>query len=197
MVLQGTASSIVHTTGMEHSPTSATGTAWERFKAELTRLGTELNRYAEAIADAGPLTTILEAVKVREQRRDAIRVKLKSLGTPMRAKVRDTSQIRSELVTICRTGVTWPIRALPRHDVYFVRCSSSLRLHAGTATARSTTAKGPGSQAKAHLRAEGEGVTLGTIAGLISANSVVAPTGGGDCFGALRVSASRRDLVRS
>jgi len=40
----------------------------DTLRAELTRLEGELSRYAEAIADAGPLATILEAVKVREQR---------------------------------------------------------------------------------------------------------------------------------
>ena len=38
------------------------------------------------------------AVKVRERRRDAIRMELKSLGTRTRTKVRDTSHVRAELV---------------------------------------------------------------------------------------------------
>ena len=70
----------------------------DTFKAELTRLEGELSRYAEAIANAGPLATILEAVKVRERRRDAVRMELKSLSTPARAKMRDSSEIRAELV---------------------------------------------------------------------------------------------------
>jgi hypothetical protein len=44
-------------------------------KSEL-RPEAELGRYAEAIADVGPLATILQAVKVREQRRDAIRTRV-------------------------------------------------------------------------------------------------------------------------
>ena len=75
----------------------------ETLKAELTRLEGELSRYAEAIADAEPLATILEAVRVREQRRDAVRMELKSLGTPARAKVRDTGEIRAELVEYLHT----------------------------------------------------------------------------------------------
>ena len=47
----------------------ALGTArFDTLKAELTRLEGELSRYAEAIADAGPLATILEAVKVRDRK---------------------------------------------------------------------------------------------------------------------------------
>lgn len=42
-------------------------------KSELVRFETELARYAEAVADVGPLETVLQAVKVREQRRNAIR----------------------------------------------------------------------------------------------------------------------------
>jgi len=50
--------------------------AIDTLKAELARLEGELTRYADAIADAGPLATILQAAKVREQRRDAIRAEL-------------------------------------------------------------------------------------------------------------------------
>src|SRR5262249_49789956 len=70
----------------------------DALKAELTRVESELSRYAQAIADAGPLKTILEAVKVRERRRDTIRMELRSLGTPARTMTRDTPQIRAELV---------------------------------------------------------------------------------------------------
>jgi len=50
--------------------------AIDTLKAELARREGELTRYADAIADAGPLATILQAAKVREQRRDAIRAEL-------------------------------------------------------------------------------------------------------------------------
>jgi len=55
-------------------------------KNEISRLEAELARYAEAIANVGPLATILQAVKVREQRRDAIRTELKTLATPRSAE---------------------------------------------------------------------------------------------------------------
>ena len=53
-----------------------------------------------AIADAGPLATILQAVKVREQRRDAIRSELKTLALPRHTEVRDTAAVRAELTEI-------------------------------------------------------------------------------------------------
>jgi hypothetical protein len=60
-------------------PAAAGAARVDTLKNELVRLEAELSRYAEAIADAGPLATILQALKVREQRRD-------------------TSEIRAELV---------------------------------------------------------------------------------------------------
>jgi hypothetical protein len=42
----------------------------DTLRNELARLEVELNRYAEAVADAGSLETLLQAVKAREQRRD-------------------------------------------------------------------------------------------------------------------------------
>jgi hypothetical protein len=52
----------------------------EELRAELIRIEAELVRYAEAIADAGPLETIVAAIKVREHRRDSIRAELKALA---------------------------------------------------------------------------------------------------------------------
>ena len=69
----------------------------DTLKNELGRLEAELTRYAEAIADAGPLATILQAVKGREQRRDAIRSELKTLATPRRPQPCNTSRIQAEL----------------------------------------------------------------------------------------------------
>lgn len=54
----------------------------EALGGELTRLETELARYAEAIAAAGPLDTLRGAIRSREERREAISRELKSLGTP-------------------------------------------------------------------------------------------------------------------
>src|SRR5207244_663615 len=79
-------------------PATAGVARTDTLKNELARLEVELSRYAEAIADAGPLATILQAVKVREQRQDAIRAELKTLATPRQAGSRDTSEIRAELV---------------------------------------------------------------------------------------------------
>jgi hypothetical protein len=42
---------------------AAGATRVDTLKTELTRLEGELRRYTEAIADAGPLSTILQAVK--------------------------------------------------------------------------------------------------------------------------------------
>ena len=49
-----------------------TGSAARRedLRTELARIEPEPSRYADAIADAGPLDTILQAIKVREERRD-------------------------------------------------------------------------------------------------------------------------------
>src|SRR5438067_2025499 len=78
-------------------PAGARAARAATLKAELARLEGELTRYADAIADAGPLATILQAVKVREQRREAIRAELKTLVSPGRTQARDASEIRAEL----------------------------------------------------------------------------------------------------
>ena len=78
-------------------PATAGAARTDTLRNELGRLEAELSRYAEAIADAGPLATILQAVKVREQRRDAIRAELKTLATPRHTETRDTSRSRAEL----------------------------------------------------------------------------------------------------
>src|SRR3989442_5478402 len=70
----------------------------DTLKNELARLEVELNRYAEAVADAGPLETLLQAVQVREHRRDGIRSGLKTLTTQRRVEPRDTSDIPATFV---------------------------------------------------------------------------------------------------
>jgi len=65
-------------------------------RAELTHIEAELVRYAEAIADAGPLETILQAIKVRERRRDSIRAELKAL-VPQKSRELDAGGIRATL----------------------------------------------------------------------------------------------------
>jgi hypothetical protein len=47
---------------------------------ELKRLEAELRRYAEAIATAGPLPAILDAVKTRERRRQELQAHLEHLN---------------------------------------------------------------------------------------------------------------------
>jgi len=150
----------------------------DTLKAELTRLVGELRRYAEAIADAGPLATILQAVKVREQRRDAIRTELKTLGTSGRIKVRDTSEIRAELMEylqnwrdVARQGVAEArrlLRAVLVGRFVFTPVTPPPDL---------PPRKGPGRKPRLIYELQGEASLSGLIAGLISASSVVAPTG--------------------
>ena len=119
-------------------PSTTAGARVDALKSELARLEAELSRYGEAIADAGPLETILRAVKVREQRRDAPR-ELARDGTPG-----------------CRRGA----RALA------CGARQQIRLHARNPTARAATTEGPRPEAAVHLRAEGRGVTLRTYRGV-------------------------------
>jgi hypothetical protein len=107
-------------------PATAGAARTDTLKNELARLEAELTRYAEAIADAGPLATILQAVKVREQRRDAIRSELKTLATPRRAGTRDTCEIRASSWNIWRTGVRWRVRVSPRPVGSCARYSSAV-----------------------------------------------------------------------
>ena len=78
-------------------PAAAGAARIETLKGQLVRLEGELTRYAEAIADVGPLATIPQAVRGREQRRDAIRAELKTLAMPGHTAARDTAEIRAEL----------------------------------------------------------------------------------------------------
>src|SRR2546427_1038303 len=159
-------------------PAPAVAARLDTLKNELARLEVELNRYAEAVADAGPLETLLQAVKVREQRRDTIRSELKTLTTQRRVESRDTSDVRATLVKYLDT---WRAMA-----------------HQGVAEARGLLRavlvgrfvftpvipppdlpprKGPGRKPRFIYELKGEASLSGLIAGLISASSVVAPTG--------------------
>jgi len=159
-------------------PATAIAARLDTLKNELARLEVELNRYAEAVADAGPLETLLQAVKVREQRRDTIRSELKTLTTQRRVESRDTSDVRATLVKYLDT---WRAMA-----------------HQGVAEARGLLRavlvgrfvftpvipppdlpprKGPGRKPRFIYELKGEASLSGLIAGLISASSVVAPTG--------------------
>jgi len=66
-------------------------------KAELSRLEAELARYAEAIATAGPLESILSAIKAGQVRHDAMQAEVKPYGGQRRTEVVDTSRIRATL----------------------------------------------------------------------------------------------------
>lgn len=59
----------------------------ERAQAELQRIEAELARYAEAIALGGPLPTILDAVKARENRRRDLKAQLEHLDGLQHANV--------------------------------------------------------------------------------------------------------------
>src|SRR5207237_3677074 len=61
-------------------PDTASATRRDALSDELARLEAELARYAEAIAEAGPLDAIVNAIRVREGRRDALRRELKALA---------------------------------------------------------------------------------------------------------------------
>jgi hypothetical protein len=87
-------------------------------RAELIRIEAELVRYAEAIADAGPLETIVAAIKVRAHRRDSIRAELKALA-PQKSREFDARGIRATLheylndwTTMARAGVAESRRLL-------------------------------------------------------------------------------------
>ena len=68
----------------------------DELKAELVRIEAELARYADAVADAGPLEAILQTLKVREQRREAIVTELKVLA-PQKPREIDVARIRATL----------------------------------------------------------------------------------------------------
>jgi hypothetical protein len=68
----------------------------DELRDKLGRLEAELARYASAIADAGPLDMIVAAIKVREQRCEAIRRGLHALPS-LKLGVKDASEIRSAL----------------------------------------------------------------------------------------------------
>ena len=150
----------------------------DTLKGELARLDAELARYAEAIADAGPLETILQAVTVREQRRDAIRADLKTLATQRRVEPRDASRIRATLLEYLED---W--RAMVRQGVAEARgllravLVNRLVFTPVTRPPELPLRKGPGRKPRFVYQFRGEASLSRLFAGLISASSVVAPTG--------------------
>jgi hypothetical protein len=73
----------------------ATADRREHLRVELGRVDVELARYADAIADAGPLDTIVQAIKIREERRQAIRAELRTLAPAKPGEV-DAPKIRCD-----------------------------------------------------------------------------------------------------
>lgn len=63
-------------------PEAATVTRREQLKLELQRVQSELARYVAAIAEAGPLESLLESIRSCEERRAAIRKELRLLRVP-------------------------------------------------------------------------------------------------------------------
>jgi hypothetical protein len=147
-------------------------------KAELVRLAEELTRYAEAIAGVGPLATILQAMKVREQRRDAIRMELKTLATPGCTAARASSKIRAELAEylqnwrdMARQGIAEARRLLRTVLV------GRFVFTPVTPPPGLPPRKGPGRKPRLIYELRGETSLSGLIAGLIHASSVVVPRG--------------------
>src|SRR5437762_2431968 len=159
-------------------PATAVAARLDTLKNELARLEVELNRYAEAVADAGPLETLLQAVKGREQRRDTIRSELKTLATHRRVEPRDTSDIRATLVNYLET---W--RVMARQGVAEARGLLRTVLVGRFVFTpvipppELPPRKGPGRKPRFIYELKGEASLSGLIAGLIRASSVVAPTG--------------------
>jgi hypothetical protein len=159
-------------------PETAAAARVDTLRIELARIDAELSRYGEAIAGAGPLDTIIQAVKVREQRREAIRVELKALATQRRAEPDDPSRIRS---TLLRYLEDW--RAMARQGIAEARTVlravlvDRLVFTPVTRPPELPPRKGPGRHPRFVYEFRGEATLSKLFAGLISASSVVAPTG--------------------
>ena len=144
---------------------------------ELDRVDGELARYAEAIADAGPLDTILQAIRVREERRDAIRADLKVFTLP-KAGEPDAREIRATLsgyladwTAMAHQGVAEARRLL--REVLVDR----IVFRPVPRPPDWPPVKGPGRRAKLVYELVGEGSLSKLFKDLISVSLVVAPTG--------------------
>ena len=100
--------------------------------AELQRLDRELARYAEAIAETGPVASLLTSITLREQRRNAIQAELATLPSNAPAEDVDLREMKARI----RARVEkW--RSLAREHVTEGRrlLRSSDRAHTGRAAA--------------------------------------------------------------
>jgi hypothetical protein len=149
----------------------------EELRAELIRIEAELVRYAEAIADAGPLETIVAAIKVREHRRDSIRAEMKAL-VPQKSREFDAGGIRATLreylndwTTVARAGVAESRRLL--REVLVDR----IVFRPVPRPPELPPVKGPGRRARLVYEFTGEASLSKLFADLIYVSPVVAPTG--------------------
>ena len=158
---------------------SGTGAAARRdeLKAEFTRIEAELARYGEAIADVGPLETILQAIRVREHRRDAIREELKALA-PQKPRDVDVGGIRATLgeylsdwTAMARAGAAEARRLL--REVLVDR----IVFRPVPRPPDLPPVKGPGRRARLVYEFTGEASLSKLFTDLIYVSPVVAPTG--------------------
>jgi hypothetical protein len=68
-------------------------------EAELSRLGVELARYAEAVATTGPVPALLRAIETREQRRVQVQARLTALdASPGHRKPHSAATLRAAMI---------------------------------------------------------------------------------------------------
>ena len=149
----------------------------EVLRAELERLDDELARYADAIGNAGPLDTILQAIKAREERRDAIRGELKVFALQRSGEL-DPREVRTTLMgyladwtTMARQGVIEARRLL--REVLVDR----IVFRPVPRPPDWPPVKGPGRRAKLVYELVGEASLSKLFKDLISVSLLVAPTG--------------------
>ena len=168
-------------------PDSAAAVRRAELRAELHRLEGELGCYADAIADVGPLDTILQAIRAREERRDGIRAELKVFALERPAAC-DPGEIRAELM---RYLADWT--AMARHGIAEARrllrevLMDRILFRPVPRPPDWPPVKGPGRRAKLVYELEGEATLSRLFKKLISVSLLVAPTG----FARLRPSPSR------
>ena len=156
---------------------TASGTPREELRTELARIDAELARYAEAIADAGPLDAILQAIKAREDRRETIRQELKVFAL-RRPGEPDAREIRATLTAYL---ADWT--AMARRSVGDARrllrevLVDRIVFRPVPRPPEWPPVKGPGRRAKLVYELVGEASLSNLFRDLISVSLLVAPTG--------------------